>query len=196
MFGEHTSCCDGGWLRHSGDHAPHRHQQDGCLAVAGAVHERRRQRSAARQDPSVAHPAPGWRSRAKRRRSHTGRSARRDHTLDCRRNGPGERHQCQFGAAHLAAAWPAAASGAPVQAFKLSNDQQFASKLRDIVGLYVDPPAHTVVLSIDEKSQIQSLDRTQPGLPMKKGRCGTMTHDYKRHGTTTLFAPSMCWTAG
>ncbi|MBJ7379105.1 IS630 family transposase [Sphingobium sp.] len=72
--------------------------------------------------------------------------------------------------------------------FKLSNDPQFAAKLRDIVGLYVDPPAHAVVLSIDEKSQIQALDRTQPGLPMKKGRCGTMTHDYKRHGTTTLFA--------
>ena len=75
-----------------------------------------------------------------------------------------------------------------VRQFKLSNDRQFASKLRDIVGLYVDPPAHAVVLSIDEKSQIQALDRTQPGLPMKKGRCGTMTHDYKRHGTTTLFA--------
>jgi transposase len=65
---------------------------------------------------------------------------------------------------------------------------QFAAKLHDIVGLYVDPPAHAVVLSIDEKSQIQALDRTQPGLPMKKGRCGTMTHDYIRHGTTTLFA--------
>jgi transposase len=72
--------------------------------------------------------------------------------------------------------------------FKLSNDPQFAEKLIDIVGLYVAPPAHAVVLSIDEKSQIQALDRTQPGLPMKKGRCGTMTHDYKRNGTTTLFA--------
>ncbi|PZW36876.1 DDE superfamily endonuclease [Humitalea rosea] len=72
--------------------------------------------------------------------------------------------------------------------FKLSNDPQFAAKLRDIVGLYVDPPAHTVVLSVDEKSQIQALDRTQPGLPLKKGRCGTMTHDYIRNGTTTLFA--------
>src|SRR5438477_110282 len=72
--------------------------------------------------------------------------------------------------------------------FKLSNDPQFAAKLHEIVGLYVDPPAHAVVLSIDEKSQIQALDRTQPGLPMKRGRCGTMTHDYKRHGTTTLFA--------
>jgi transposase len=72
--------------------------------------------------------------------------------------------------------------------FKLSNDPQFAEKLIDIVGLYVAPPEHAVVLSIDEKSQIQALDRTQPGLPMKKGRCGTMTHDYKRNGTTTLFA--------
>jgi transposase len=72
--------------------------------------------------------------------------------------------------------------------FKLSNDPLFATKVRDIVGLYVDPPAHAVVLSVDEKSQIQALDRTQPGLPLKKGRCGTMTHDYKRNGTTTLFA--------
>ena len=72
--------------------------------------------------------------------------------------------------------------------FKLSNDPLFVDKLRDVVGLYVDPPAHAIVLSVDEKSQIQALDRTQPGLPMKKGRLGTMTHDYKRNGTTTLFA--------
>jgi transposase len=75
-----------------------------------------------------------------------------------------------------------------VRTFKISNDPKFADKLKDVVGLYVDPPAHAVVLSIDEKSQIQALDRTQPGLPMKKGRCATMTHDYKRNGTTTLFA--------
>jgi transposase len=75
-----------------------------------------------------------------------------------------------------------------IRQFKLSKDPAFVDKLRDVVGLYVDPPAHTVVLSVDEKSQIQALDRTQPGLPMKKGRCGTMTHDYKRNGTTTLFA--------
>jgi transposase len=75
-----------------------------------------------------------------------------------------------------------------IRAFKLSNDPKFAEKLKDVVGLYVDPPAHAVVLSVDEKSQIQALDRTQPGLPMKPGRAGTMTHDYKRHGTTTLFA--------
>jgi len=72
--------------------------------------------------------------------------------------------------------------------FKLSKDPQFAAKVRDIVGLYIDPPAQAIVLSADEKSQIQALDRTQPGLPMKKGRAGTMTHGYKRHGTTTLFA--------
>jgi transposase len=72
--------------------------------------------------------------------------------------------------------------------FKLSNDPKFADKLHDVVGLYVDPPAHAIVLSFDEKSQIQALDRTQPGLPLKKGRLGTMTHDYKRNGTTTLFA--------
>jgi transposase len=75
-----------------------------------------------------------------------------------------------------------------MRTFKLSNDPKFAAKVRDIVGLYVDPPAHALVLSLDEKSQIQALDRTQPGLPMKKGRAGTMTHDYKRHGVTTLFA--------
>jgi transposase len=72
--------------------------------------------------------------------------------------------------------------------FKLSKDPAFIKKLHNIVGLYISPPAHAVVLSIDEKSQIQALDRTQPGLPLKKGRAATMTHDYKRNGTTTLFA--------
>ena len=75
-----------------------------------------------------------------------------------------------------------------VHHFKLSNDPDFVPKLRTIAGLYVNPPAHAIVLSVDEKSQIQALDRTQPGLPLKKGRAGTMTHDYKRNGTTTLFA--------
>lgn len=74
------------------------------------------------------------------------------------------------------------------RSFKLSNDPAFAEKLTEIVGLYVAPPVHAVVLSIDEKSQIEALDRTQPGLPIKKGLLGTMTHDYKSHGTTTLFA--------
>ena len=75
-----------------------------------------------------------------------------------------------------------------VDRFKVSNDPEFASKLEAIVGLYLNPPEHALVLSVDEKSQIQALDRTQPGLPMKKGRGATLTHDYKRNGTTTLFA--------
>lgn len=75
-----------------------------------------------------------------------------------------------------------------IKTFKLSNDPHFVEKLLDVVGLYLNPPEHALVLCADEKSQIQALDRTQPGLPLKKGRCGTMTHDYKRHGTTTLFA--------
>lgn len=72
--------------------------------------------------------------------------------------------------------------------FKVSNDPRFVEKTIDVVGLYLNPPERALVLCFDEKSQIQALDRTQPGLPLKKGRCGTMTHDYKRHGTTTLFA--------
>jgi len=75
-----------------------------------------------------------------------------------------------------------------VKTFKVSRDKEFAVKLHDVVGLYLNPPDKALVLCVDEKSQIQALDRTQPGLPLKKGRCGTMTHDYKRHGTTTLFA--------
>ena len=75
-----------------------------------------------------------------------------------------------------------------VETFKLSNDRHFLEKLTDVVGLYLNPPDKAVVLCVDEKSQIQALDRTQPSLPMKRGRAGTMTHDYKRNGTTTLFA--------
>jgi transposase len=75
-----------------------------------------------------------------------------------------------------------------VRSFKLSRDKHFVEKLTDVVGLYLNPPDKALVLCVDEKSQIQALNRTQPGLPMKKGRCGTLTHDYKRNGTTTLFA--------
>jgi hypothetical protein len=75
-----------------------------------------------------------------------------------------------------------------IRTFKRSNDPRFAEKVEDVVGLYMRPPRHALVLSVDEKSQIQALDRTQPGLPLKPGRCGTMTHDYKRNGVTTLFA--------
>lgn len=77
--------------------------------------------------------------------------------------------------------------------FKVSNDPEFAEKLESIVGLYLNPPEHAIVLCADEKSQIQALDRSQPGLPLKKGRCGTMTHDYKRNGTATLFAALDAW---
>ena len=82
-----------------------------------------------------------------------------------------------------------------VRTFKVSNDPHFAEKLEDIVGLYLNPPENALVFSVDEKSQIQALDRTQPGLPIKKGRAGTMTHDYKRNGTTTLFA-ALCTLTG
>ncbi len=75
-----------------------------------------------------------------------------------------------------------------IKTFKVSRDKHFVEKLYDVVGLYLNPPDKSLVLCVDEKTQIQALDRTQPGLPMKKGRCGTMTHDYKRNGTTTLFA--------
>src|SRR5580658_502870 len=75
-----------------------------------------------------------------------------------------------------------------VETFKISNDPEFTEKLEAIVGLYLNPPEHAIVLCVDEKSQVQALDRTQPGLPIKKGRAETMTHDYKRYGTTTLFA--------
>ncbi|MCL4557615.1 MAG: IS630 family transposase [Deltaproteobacteria bacterium] len=75
-----------------------------------------------------------------------------------------------------------------IRTFKISRDKRFIEKLYDVVGLYMNPPDKSIVLCVDEKSQIQALDRTQPGLPLKKGRCGTMTHDYKRNGTTTLFA--------
>jgi transposase len=83
-----------------------------------------------------------------------------------------------------------------VKTFKLSNDSRFEEKLVDVVGLYLNPPENAIVLCMDEKSQIQALDRTQPSLPMKKGRAGTMTHDYKRNGTTTLFAALDVLTGG
>ena len=152
---------------------------------AGAVHDRGRGRPSARQDTPLAHPAAAARDRRASGRAHARPAVRRDHAPDRAGDGQSGWHQHQFGAAHLARSRPAAA---PDAAVKLSTDPHFAEKLRDIVGLYLDPPAHAVVLSLDEKSQIQALDRTQPGLPLKRGRCGTMTHDYKRNGTTTLFA--------
>jgi transposase len=97
----------------------------------------------------------------------------------------------QFGLSHMTVARIWDAHGLQphrVKTFKLSRDKQFVEKLSDVVGLYLNPPDRALVLCVDEKSQVQALDRTQPGLPMKKGRCGTMTHDYTRHGTTCLFA--------
>ena len=95
-------------------------------------------------------------------------------------------HQPHQRAAHLGR--HTGSSRISCKTFKLSNDREFVEKVEDVVGLYLDPPDKALVLCVDEKSQIQALDRTQPGLPMKKGRAGTMTHDYKRNGTTTLFA--------
>src|SRR5436190_18538651 len=97
----------------------------------------------------------------------------------------------QFGVSHMTVARIWDSHGLQphrVRNFKLSRDKQFVEKLTDVVGLYLNPPDKALVICVVEKSQIQALDRTQPGLPMKKGRCGTMTHDYKRNGTTTLFA--------
>src|SRR5512133_2839758 len=120
-----------------------------------------------------------------RARSDAVGAAGRDHPLDAADHGESGRDRRVHGATHLEGA---RARATPIRTFKISRDPKFADKLKDVVGLYVDPPAHAVLLSVDEKSQIQALDRTQPGLPMKQGRCGTMTHDYKRNGTTTLFA--------
>jgi hypothetical protein len=94
-------------------------------------------------------------------------------------DGDSRRHQPPQRAAHLGGAWPQAAPGAAL------HDPKFTAKVQDVVGLYIDPPEHALVLSVDEKSQILALHRTRPGPPMKKGRCGTMTHDYKLHGTST-----------
>jgi transposase len=98
-------------------------------------------------------------------------------------------HRCGVSHMTIARIWDAhGLQPHRVKTFKLSRDQRFVEKLTDVVGLYLNPPDKALVLCVDEKSQIQALDRTQPGLPMKQGRCGTMTHDYVRHGTTTLFA--------
>ena len=140
--------------------------------------------AAPRQDASLAHQTAWRRSRRARCRLDVWRTAWRDDPLDRRLDGESGGAQREFGSTHLARPWTSTAPGQ----FKLSNDPRFVDKLRYVVGLYVDPPAHAIVLSVDEKSQIQALDRTQPGLPLKKSRAGTMTHDYERHGTTTLFA--------
>jgi transposase len=155
------------------------------VALARAVHARRGGWPAAREDPKARPAAVAAGAGRARGRADAHRAARRGDALDRPGNGDGRWRVAALGAADLGGAPPAAHR---VRRFKLSQDPAFAAKLRDVVGLYLDPPAHSLVLSVDEKSQIQALDRTQPGLPIKKGRAGTMTHDYIRHGTTTLFA--------
>src|SRR6516164_8648514 len=176
---------DGGRGRHQRDHAPDRHQQSDGVALAGTVHAGGNCGPVAQQDAALALPPLPISVHERTVALTLG-------------NPPGE-------TTHWTAAMMAKAVGVSVSSvqriwrahglqphrmrqFKLSHDPDFVPKLKDIVGLYVDPPAHAIVLSVDEKSQIQALDRTQPGLPLKPGRCGTMTHDYKRNGTTTLFA--------
>ena len=144
--------------------------------VDGLLRDKTRPSRIPKLDPSVAERIVALTMEAPPRRSDA---------LDRLGDGPGGRRQRQL----VQRIWRAhGLQPHRVRQFKLSKDPEFVDKLRDIVGLYVDPPAHAVVLSVDEKSQIQALDRTQPGLPLKKGRAGTMTHDYKRNGTTTLFA--------
>ena len=126
------------------------------------------------------------RSKAKVLAKTATRDAARRHALERAHDGQGDGHQPHERAAHLGAR-PASSRTSRAR-FKVSNDPQFEEKVTDIVGLYMNPPDKALVLCVDEKSQIQALDRTQPGLPLKKGRAATMTHDYKRHGTTTLFA--------
>src|SRR5258705_1170205 len=153
--------------------------------MAGAVHGGGRRRADARQDEQARQATAADRHRAESGRPGARAAAGRSNPLDQPDAGEGYRGEPALGATYPRGPPTRAASHPHVQA---SNDPKFAEKLKDVVGLYVDPPAHAVVLSVDEKSQIQALDRTQPGVPMKPGRAGTMTHDYKRHGTTTLFA--------
>jgi hypothetical protein len=171
--------------RHERDHGRHRQVQDQRPAVPGTLRRRGLRRPSARQDASLA-PLQARPSIAERVIALTFATP------------PGETpHWMRVAMAEAADVsvssvqriWRAhGLQPHRIRQFRLSKDPEFVGKLRDVVGLYVDPPAHAVVLSVDEKSQIQALDRTQPGLPMKKGRAGTMTHDYKRRGTTTLFA--------
>jgi transposase len=153
--------------------------------MAGAFHDGGRRRADTRQDAQAWQTTAIDRHRAEGGRSRAWTAAGRRNPLDRPDVGEGGGGKSAFGATYSRGPPTRAASHPHV---KLSTDPKFADKLKDVAGLYVDPPAHAVVLSVDEKSQIQALDRTQPGLPMKPGRAGTMTHDYKRHGTTTLFA--------
>jgi hypothetical protein len=176
---------DSGRPRHRRNHAANRKGQNRDLALARAVWRRGHCRAVARQDAALANPAVDTRGCRARGNPDLGWTAAGRNPLD-RRGHPGA---VGVSVSSVQRIWRAhGLQPHRVRQFKLSNDPQFIAKLRDIVGLYVNPPDHAIVLSIDEKSQIQALDRTQPMLPMKKRRAGTMTHDYKRHGITTLFA--------
>jgi hypothetical protein len=160
------------------EHAPDGQVQALRLALAGAVHDRGDGRPSARQDPAVARPAARSRGGGAGGGADADRSAGGDHPLDRRLDGEG----AGISVSSVQRIWRAhGLQPHRVRQFKLSNDPQFVAKLRDLVGLYLDPPAHAIVLSVDEKSQIQALDRTQPGLPLKKGRAGTMTLQAARH---------------
>ena len=144
-----------------------------------------RRRVAERRAPARSHAVdPSSDGEHGDQQDHAEHSSQR-HPLVHAHHGARSGHQRGQRAAHLARTRTQAA---PVETFKVSNDPEFAGKLEAIVGLYLNPPEHALVLCVDEKSQIQALDRTQPGLPLKKGRGQTMTHDYKRNGTATLFA--------
>ena len=155
------------------------------MALAEAVRRGRRRRAAARQDAAAGAQAVSGRDEGQGAGQDRTRDAGRCDALERAHDGKGDRHQPHQRAAHLDRGGPQAASDGK---FKVSNDPYFDEKVRDIVGLYMTPPDRALVLCVDEKSQIQALDRTQPGLPLKKGRAATMTHDYKRHGMTTLYA--------
>ena len=139
----------------------------------------------ARQDPAVPGAAAASGDAPEGAREDGAGEPAQCHALEPLPDGRSGGHLAVERRAHMGGSGPEAAPGAK---FKISNDPMFEEKVTDIVGLYLDPPDRAVVLCVDEKTQIQALDRTQPGLPLKKGRAATMTHDYKRHGTTTLFA--------
>ena len=166
--------------------AARRRQPTGRVALATPVHRSGRGRPVAGQDPTAGDATVAGRDGRAGGDHDLCRAARRSYPLDRPGDGQASRHLAELGAADLGRARPSTAPSAHLQTLERSGIRREA--LRDIIGLYVDPPAHSLVLSVDEKSQIQALDRTQPGLPLKPGKCGTMSHDYKRHGTTTLFA--------
>lgn len=155
------------------------------MALAAALRRGRRRRSAARQDASARHAAPFDRDGSRGPGADLLGAAGRGHSLDWSCRSSCCRDLVTGRAADLGRSPPPAASSAHVQALARSA---FAAKVEDVVGLYMDPPAHAVVLSIDEKSQIQALERTRPDRPLAPGHPAAQTHDYTRHGTTTLFA--------